>query len=157
MRNVIAATGASCTEKVIRKAGSAAVVMLFMLNEGLHFGLRWGFLVASLAVIAALGGFMRARTFSRDENIFGLVLLAAAGASKMFFHAGDGTFELAIPWFIVMYLWCGVRVCSPEESRQISKDQPLDTDEIKPDMYEYRPGPDGTAGYYRNGQPIKFD
>lgn len=157
MTNVMTVTRASLIEKVIRKGGSAAVVALFMVNEFLYFGPRWWFLAFVIALVAVLAGFIRARTFSLNENLFGLLLLAAASVSKMLFHAGDGTFELAVPWFIIMYLWSGVWVCSPEKSSKILKDQPLHTDEIKPDVFEYRPGPDGTAGYYKNGQPIKFD
>jgi hypothetical protein len=157
MRNDMQITNVSRAEKIIRKAGSVAVVLLFLLDEGLHIGNKLYFWLPGLVVAVALYGFIRAQIFSRTENLYGIFFLASGVASKIFFHAGDGTFELVIPWFIIMYLWYGVRVCSPERSRQIQEEQPQDFDERNHGNFEYRPGPDGTSGYYQDGKPIKFD
>lgn len=144
-------TYVSRMKKIIRKAGSVAVVLLFALNEGLHFGPSWGFLSFALALMVVLVCFIRARTFSRAENLFMLILLAAAGVSKMFFHAGESTIELAIPWFFLMFLWYGVRECRSEASSQSFRDEPFGADGKQWVNTEYRPGPKGIGGYYQNG------
>lgn len=155
MRNDMQVTNASRTEKVIRKGGSAVAVLLFMLNEGLHFGAHWGFLAFALALTVALVLFIRARTFSRAENLFMLIFVAAAGISHLVFHRGESAIELAIPWFILMFFWYGVRECRSDSVSQDFKDQPYGSDSKQWVDIEYRTGPDGIGGYYQNG--VKMD
>lgn len=144
-------TYVSRIEKIIRKAGSVAVILLFALNEGLHFGLHWGFLTFALALTIALVCFLRTRTFSRAENLFMLLFMAAAGISHLVFHRGESAIELAIPWFILMFLWYGVRECRSDSLSQSFKADPYDSDGRQWVNTEYRPGPDGIGGYYQNG------
>lgn len=155
MRNDMQVTNVSRTEKVIRKGGSVVAVMFFMLNEGLHFGPRWGFLVFALALMVALVFFLRARTFSRAENLFMLFFVAAAGISHLIFHRGESAVELAIPWFILMFLWYAVRERRADTFSQNFNAQPYASDERQWVDIEYRTGPDGIGGYYQNG--VKMD
>lgn len=155
MRKNMQVTNTSRIEKVIRKGGSVVAVMLFMLNEGLHFGPRWGFLAFALALTIALACFIRARTFSRAENIFMLLFVAAAGISHLVFHRGESGIELAIPWFILMFMWHGVREYRSDSFSQSFKDQPYASDDRPWVDIEFRTGPDGIGGYYKNG--VKMD
>lgn len=157
MRKDMPGTRNNMIAKIIRKGGTVFAVALFALNECAASGLHGYFWFAAVIVIAALVGFVRARMFSRSEHLFGLIIFLAAVASKLFLHPGDGTVELIIPWFVIMCLWSAVQACSPEKSRSILRSQPTESGARPNDDFEYRPGPDGISGYYRNGTPIKFD
>ncbi len=161
MRNIKPKAGsdmqATGAEKFIRKGGAVVVMVLFMLNEFIAWGPGLTILVEAAGVIAVLAFYIKVRTFSRAEAVAGLLILAAGGISKVVFHAGDGSIEALIPWFIIMTLWHTIKAARSQNIQQAAQPQPSAFNEPMKEGFEYRPGPGGIGGYYQDGKPVMFD